>query len=184
MGSSGDEHRFVSADCTHGRERVHALCTSGARHQLHRERRHTRLRDFLDNRGFAEGPQKSNEDLVTAEERHVFLAGDVVRPVTKHLHDDVGGRKYSSAVPHNLRALIGIVRVGVAGLDSCSGLNMHFEACFDKRWKHGWHERHPALSRINFFRNTDDQKFPACSAPLDLRAHHLMGPEPESLRRN
>ena len=152
------QYRFVSADSSHGGKRVHALGAGGARHQLHGKRGDASLRDFLHDVLRAEGAQKSDEYLIAAKKRHILLPRHVVGAVAENLHDNVGGGKHRGAVRDDFRALIGILGIGIAGLDSSAGLYVDFETRFGQRRENCRHERNPPLPRINFFRHTDDHE--------------------------
>ena len=52
--------------------------------------------------------QKAYEQLITTQQGKISLAGEVIGPVAKHLHDNVSGSKYSSAIRKNLSALLDI----------------------------------------------------------------------------
>ncbi len=116
------------------------------------------MRDLLDHVRRTERTQKSNQDLIAAIERNVLLAGYVVGTVAKNLHDNVSGGKHGGAVGNDLRALVGILGIGIAGLDASAGLYLDFETRFGQRREDGRHKRDPPLPRITFFRHTNDHK--------------------------
>ncbi len=129
-----------------------------ARHQLHGKRGDASVRDLLHDVRRTEGALKSDEDLIAAKQRHVLLPRHVVGTVAKNLHDNVSGGKHRSAVRNDLRALVGILGIGIASLDSSAGLNVNFETRFGQRREDYGHERNPPLPRISFFRHTDDHE--------------------------
>ena len=127
-------------------------------HQLHGERGDASVRDLLHDVRRSEGALKSDEDLIAAKKRHILLPCQVVGTVTKNLHDDVSGSKHRSAVRNDLRALVSILRIGIAGLDSSTGLYVNFKTRFGQRREDYRHERNASLPRITFFRHTDDHE--------------------------
>ena len=157
VGIGRDQHRLVSADGSHRGERVHALGAGGAGHQLDGKRGDASARDFLHDIQRAEGAQKSDEYLVAAKKRHILFPRHVVGTVAKYLHNNVSG-KHCSAVCDELCALVGVLGIGIAGLDSSAGLYVDFEARFGQRRENCRHERNPPIPRINFFRYTDDHE--------------------------
>src|SRR5208283_3821590 len=86
------------------------------------------------------------------------VARDVVGAVAKNLHHYVGGGKHRGAVGDDLRALLDIKGIRIAGVDSSAGLYLDFETRFGQRRKDGRYKRDPPLPRITFFRHTDDHK--------------------------
>ena len=104
----GDQDRFVSANRAHGREGVHALRACAARYQFHGERGHAFPGNLLQRPQRAKRPKKADECVAAMEQRHVRLAGAVVRTVAQHLNQDVSGSeeivllKKSGSVEHPL----------------------------------------------------------------------------------
>src|SRR5262249_11816947 len=96
------EHSLVSADRSHGRKRIHALCARGTWHQFNGKRGDTRMCNILYNFFGPKWPQKSNENLIAMVKGHIIFTSNVVRPIAEHLHDDVGRRKYGRAVGYDL----------------------------------------------------------------------------------
>jgi hypothetical protein len=134
------------------------LGAGSAGHQLHGKRGDASARDFLHHVRRTEGTQKSDEDLIAAKQRHILLPRQVVGTVAKNLHNNVSGGKHGCAVGDDLRALVGILGIGIAGLDSSAGLYVNFETRFGQRREDCRHKRNPPLARITFFRNTDDHE--------------------------
>ena len=114
--------------------------------------------DFLHDFSSAEGAKKSDQDLIAVKERDILFAGNIVRSVAKDLHYDVGRGEYRLAIGDDLRALVGILGVGIPSFDSCPGLHVNFETSFGKCRENRGHESNPPLSWINLFRNTDYQE--------------------------
>src|ERR1019366_8647464 len=158
VGIGCHQHRLVSANGAHRGQRVHALGARGTGHQLHGKRGDASVRDLLHDVRRTEGTLKSDEGLIAAKQRHILLPGHVVGTVAKNLHDYVRGSKHGSAVRNDLRALVGILGIGIAGLDSSAGLYVNFETRFGQRREDYRHERNPPLPRISFFRHTDDHE--------------------------
>src|SRR5208282_750669 len=119
---------FISAYGSHRGERVHALGARGAWHQLDRERGDAGVRNLLHDLFRAERAQKSDEYLIAAKQRYILLPRKVVGTVAKNLHDNVSGGKHRGAIRNNLRALVGILGIRIAGLVACAGLYMDFES--------------------------------------------------------
>ena len=122
------------------------------------ERGDASARDLPDHVRRAEWTQKSDQDLIAAIERNILFAGNVVGSVAKNLHDDIRGGKHGGAVGDDLRALLRILGIGIAGVDAGAGLYLHFKSRFGQRGEDGRYERDPPLPRINFFRHTNDHK--------------------------
>ena len=101
----GDQHRLVAADGGHRGERVHALRARDARHQLNRKRGHAGGSNFLQSMNLAQRPQKADQHLAAAEQRKVGFAGAIIRAVTQHLHDYVGGAENLSTAGENFAPL-------------------------------------------------------------------------------
>ena len=82
----------------------------------------------ISSRAFArpERPQKSDQDLPAAQQRQVSPASTIIGAIRQHLDDDVSGAEDISAAGQNLRPLVGVVGVGIAGLHAGSGLHRHF----------------------------------------------------------
>ena len=118
------------------------------------------MRDFLDDVRGTEWTQKSDEDLIAAKQRHILFSRHVVGTVTKDLHDNVSGGKHRSAIGDDLYvcALVGVLGIGIAGLDSSAGLDVDFETGLDQRREDCRHEGNSPLARIIFFRHTDDHE--------------------------
>ena len=89
------------------------------------------LHDF---RG-TEGPQKTNQHLPAAHQGKIGFAGNVIRSVAQHLHNDVGGAEYCGAVRHNLRAFFDIDCVRIASLLARSRFDNDFEPGLRRGWE-------------------------------------------------
>ena len=129
-------------------------------------------RDLLDNFFHPEGPQKTNQYLIAAEQRHILFACEIVGTVAEDLHDHIGSGKHSSAVGNDFRALVGVERVDIARLNSSSRLYVDFETSFGQRRNHRRHQRDPPLSGVDLFRHTDDQ----VSLPLGFPVLGFLSP--------
>ena len=86
------------------------------------------------------------------------MAVNVVGTVAEKLNNDVSGGKYRAALFDNFRALLGILRVGIAGSTASSRLHMDLETRFGQGGEDGRHERNPPLARIDFFGNANDHE--------------------------
>src|SRR5208337_4553922 len=112
--------------------------------------------DLLDHFGGTKRTQKTDEQLIATQERKIGLARDVIRAVAKHLHDNVSGGKYGSAIGKNLSTLLEVGGIGIASLCTGSRFDHDFEAGLAESWNHRGNQRDPALSRIAFLRNSND----------------------------
>jgi hypothetical protein len=79
------------------------------------------------------------------------LAVDVVGTVTKNLHDDVSGSKHGGAISNDLCAFIGILGIGIPGINTSAGLYVDFEARLGQGGENGGHERDPPVLGISSF---------------------------------
>jgi hypothetical protein len=94
--------------------------------------------------------------LIAAQQRKISFAGDVIRTVAEHLHNNVCGAEHGSAIGENLPAFLDVSRVRIAGLRSRVRFDHHFESGLGENGCHRGNERDATLSRIAFLRNSND----------------------------
>ena len=76
--------------------------------------------------------------------------------MTQELHDNVRGREHLFAASRQLRALLHVLRVQVAGCLARACLNQHVQPGLLQIREHRWHQCHAPLSGITFSGHTND----------------------------
>src|SRR5712692_5290939 len=90
------------------------------------------------------------------EEWKIRFAGAIVRAVAQNLREDVGGAKNFGAVGENLRALGGIVGIGITGFDARARFERDLESGFRQRGQHRGYQRNAPLPRKRFAGHTNN----------------------------
>ena len=129
-GISRDQDSFITADGSHGRKCVHALCARGSRHQFNGKRSHTGAGDLLKDLHRTKRPQKSNQDLPAAHQWKICLPSNVIGAVAEDLHHNIGRAEYCGAVGQHAGAFLDIRTVREARLAACLRFDYDFKTRF------------------------------------------------------
>jgi hypothetical protein len=113
-------------------------------------------------RGF-ERAKKTDEYLVTAQEREIELPGAIVGAVAEDLDQRVRRREHARPIRQAPSTLLQVFGVGISRRDARPGLDHDLVARADDAGQHGWNERHSALAGIRLLGDADDH------GPFNLR---------------
>ncbi len=137
-------------------------------------------RDLADRLDRSQRPQEADQHLLAAQQGKVVLAGLVVRAVTEHLDDDVGGAKTSARSATIFAPARRIIGVGIAGLGAGARFHDDLEAGLHEVRNHRGNQRHAPLAREALSRDSDDHE--ASSKKLILLARrsepNIVSPNP------
>jgi hypothetical protein len=81
---------------------------------------------------------------------NVGLARFVIRAVTQHLHNHIGGAKYFCAVGCDSRAFGNVLCVRISGTGTGTGLDDHLHSCFCQVGNDCRDQGDASFPRINF----------------------------------